>query len=54
MGSERELSRLRELVELQARHNAVLRRAVERNLEFRDVVRIAPELGPPKRYRRTA
>jgi glycosyltransferase involved in cell wall biosynthesis len=53
MGSERELSRLRELVELQARHNAVLRRAVERNLEFRDLVRIAPELGPPKRYRRT-
>jgi glycosyltransferase involved in cell wall biosynthesis len=53
MGSERELSKLRELVELQARHNAVLRRAVERNLEFRDVVRIAPELATPKRYRRT-
>lgn len=53
MGSERELSKLRELVELQARHNAVLRRAVERNLGFRDVVRIAPELAAPKRYRRT-
>ncbi len=53
MGSERELSKLRELVELQARHNAVLRRAVERNIEFPALVRIAPELGPPIRYRRT-
>jgi glycosyltransferase involved in cell wall biosynthesis len=53
MGSEREISKLRELVELQARHNAVLRKAVERNLEFRDVVRIAPTMDAPRRYRRT-
>lgn len=53
MGSERELSKLRELVELQARHNAVLRRAVERNVDFPEMVRIAPVLAPPRRYRRT-
>lgn len=53
MGSERELSRLRELVELQARHNAVLRRAVERNVDFPDMVRIAPAFAPPRRYRRS-
>ena len=53
MGSERELSKLRELIELQARHNAVLRRAVERNIDFPEVVRIAPELSAPRRYRRT-
>jgi glycosyltransferase involved in cell wall biosynthesis len=53
MGSERELCKLRELIELQARHNAVLRRAVERNTDFPEVVRIAPSLGGPRRYRRT-
>ncbi len=53
MGSERELSKLRELVELQARHNAVLRRAVERNIDFPEVVQIAPALAAPRRYRRT-
>ncbi len=53
MGSEREFSRLRELVELQARHNAVLRRAVERNVDFPEVVRLAPVFAPPRRYHRT-
>ncbi|HXV23509.1 MAG TPA: glycosyltransferase family 4 protein [Alphaproteobacteria bacterium] len=53
MGSERELSKLRELIELQARHNAVLRRAVERNIDFPEVVQIAPALAARRRYRRT-
>ena len=53
MGSERELSKLRELIELQARHNAVLRRAVERNVDFPEVARIAPVFAAPHRYSRT-
>jgi glycosyltransferase involved in cell wall biosynthesis len=53
MGSERELSKLRELIELQARHNAVLRRAVERNVDFPESARIAPVFSAPHRYGRT-
>jgi glycosyltransferase involved in cell wall biosynthesis len=53
MPNKRELSSLREQVALQARHNAVLRRAVERNVDLSDVVQINPVFASPRRYRRT-
>lgn len=53
MPSNRELSKLREQVELHARHNGVLRRAIERNGALSDLVQINPVFAPPRRYRRT-
>ena len=53
MPSNRELSKLREQVELHARHNGVLRRAIERNGALSDLVQINPVFATPRRYRRT-
>lgn len=53
MADERELAKLREQIELHARHNAVLRRAIERGGSPSDVTQLKPVFAAPRRYRRS-